>query len=142
MNKSKEKVKENPIVTDRAIRMANPCHRIDKVVPLYWHNSYTNEKSSDNHRLSELFSLDYQDSNLDKQNQNLLCYHYTIVQTYALSVKKRCKDRGLQANLQIFRSLFYVLSSESCIITLQSADNSSFCRAEQADISRRAGQQS
>ena len=36
MNKSKEKVKENPIVTDRAIRMANPCHRIDKVVPLYW----------------------------------------------------------------------------------------------------------
>ena len=51
--------------------------------------------------------LDYQDSNLDKQNQNLLCYHYTIVQTYALSVKKRCKDRGLQANLQIFRLLFY-----------------------------------
>ena len=51
--------------------------------------------------------LDYQDSNLDKQNQNLLCYHYTIVQTYVLSVKKRCKDRGLQANLQIFRLLFY-----------------------------------
>ncbi len=25
--------------------------------------------------------LDYQDSNLDKQNQNLLCYHYTIVQS-------------------------------------------------------------
>lgn len=25
--------------------------------------------------------LDYQDSNLDKQNQNLLCCHYTIVQT-------------------------------------------------------------
>ena len=24
--------------------------------------------------------LDYQDSNLDKQNQNLLCYHYTIRQ--------------------------------------------------------------
>ena len=23
--------------------------------------------------------MDYQDSNLDKQNQNLLCYHYTIV---------------------------------------------------------------
>ena len=86
-------------------------------------------------------SLDYQDSNLDKQNQNLLCYHYTIVQTYVLSVKKRCKDRGLQANLQIFRSLFYVLSSESCIITLQSANNSSFYRAEQADISHRASQQ-
>ena len=25
--------------------------------------------------------LDYQDSNLDKQNQNLLCYHYTIGQS-------------------------------------------------------------
>ena len=47
MNKSKEKIKENPIVANRAIYMANPCHIIDKVVPLYWHNSYTNEKSSD-----------------------------------------------------------------------------------------------
>ena len=106
MNKSKEKIKENPIVANRAIYMANPCHIIDKVVPLYWHNSYTNEKSSDNHRLSELFSLDYQDSNLDKQNQNLLCYHYTIVQTYALSVKKRCKDRSMSRNMQIFRDIF------------------------------------
>ena len=44
MNKSKEKIKENPIVANRAIYMANPCHIIDKVVPLYWHNSYTNEK--------------------------------------------------------------------------------------------------
>ena len=57
--------------------------------------------------------LDYQDSNLDKQNQNLLCYHYTIVQTYVLSVKKRCKDRGLQANLQIFYSLFYFAASQT-----------------------------
>ena len=70
------------------------------------HLPYTNEKSSDNHRLSELFSLDYQDSNLDKQNQNLLCYHYTIVQTYALSVKKRCKDRSMSRNMQIFRDIF------------------------------------
>ena len=79
---------------------------LDKVVPPYWHNPYTNEKSSDNHRLSELFSLDYQDSNLDKQNQNLLCYHYTIVQTYVLSVKKRCKDRTMSRNMQIFRDIF------------------------------------
>ena len=28
--------------------------------------------------------LSYQDSNLDKQNQNLLCYHYTIRQSYSL----------------------------------------------------------
>ena len=53
MNKSKEKVKENPIVTDRAIRMANPCHRIDKVVPPYWHNPYT--KSS--RRKTKVFFL-------------------------------------------------------------------------------------
>lgn len=25
--------------------------------------------------------LSYQDSNLDKQNQNLVCYHYTIGQS-------------------------------------------------------------
>ena len=25
--------------------------------------------------------LSYQDSNLDKQNQNLMCYHYTIGQS-------------------------------------------------------------
>ena len=43
--------------------------------------------------------LDYQDSNLDKQNQNLLCYHYTIVQT-------RCKDRELSAYLQTFDCFF------------------------------------
>ena len=28
-----------------------------------------------------IFMLSYQDSNLDKQNQNLLCYHYTIGQS-------------------------------------------------------------
>ena len=42
--------------------------------------------------------LDYQDSNLDKQNQNLLCYHYTV--------KKRCKDRELSAYLQTFDCFF------------------------------------
>lgn len=29
MNKSKEKIKENPIVANRAIYMANPCHRVN-----------------------------------------------------------------------------------------------------------------
>ena len=38
------------------------------------------------------FLLDYQDSNLDKQNQNLLCYHYTIVQTLGAFLRKRGKD--------------------------------------------------
>ena len=51
--------------------------------------------------------LDYQDSNLDKQNQNLLCYHYTIVKTQELSVKKRCKARGLSGDMQLFGCFFY-----------------------------------
>ena len=38
--------------------------------------------------------LDYQDSNLDKQNQNLLCYHYTIVQSLCAFLEKRCKDNA------------------------------------------------
>ena len=33
------------------------------------------------HSPFRIFWLDYQDSNLEKQNQNLLCYHYTIVQS-------------------------------------------------------------
>ena len=39
--------------------------------------------------LSRFFVLDYQDSNLDKQNQNLLCYHYTIIQTSSLWVSPK-----------------------------------------------------
>ena len=53
--------------------------------------------------------LDYQDSNLDKQNQNLLCYHYTIVQSLGLSFEKRCKDRALLSNMQMFRLFFLCL---------------------------------
>ena len=48
--------------------------------------------------------LSYQDSNLDKQK--LLCYHYTIGQAIALSVKKRCKDNAMQAIFQIFLDFF------------------------------------
>lgn len=29
-----------------------------------------------------IFLLGYQDSNLEKQDQNLLCYHYTIAQHF------------------------------------------------------------
>ncbi len=32
-------------------------------------------------------SLSYADSNHDKQNQNLLCYHYTIRQSYKCAAK-------------------------------------------------------
>ena len=43
--------------------------------------------------LRDFFVLDYQDSNLDKQNQNLLCYHYTIIQSSVLSLKSDAKVR-------------------------------------------------
>ena len=68
------------------------------------------KNSGSRNRLRSFCTLDYQDSNLDKQNQNLLCYHYTIVQTLGLSVKKRGKDRAFLNNLQIFGRFFLVLT--------------------------------
>ena len=51
--------------------------------------------------------LDYQDSNLDKQNQNLLCYHYTIVQTQRFLLKSGAKVwdcRHICKHLTVFLS--------------------------------------
>ena len=39
-------------------------------------------------RLKLTFLLSYPDSNQDKQNQNLLCYHYTIGQSSLYSLLK------------------------------------------------------
>ena len=39
-------------------------------------------------RLRSFFELSYLDSNQDKQNQNLLCYHYTIGQSSCASFRK------------------------------------------------------
>ena len=51
--------------------------------------------------------LDYQDSNLDKQNQNLLCYHYTIVQSSSAFLEKRCKGSVFyQYPPNIFKTFF------------------------------------
>ena len=36
-------------------------------------------------------ALSYQDSNLDRQNQKLQCYHYTIRQSF---VSQDCPHRG------------------------------------------------
>lgn len=44
------------------------------------------------------FWLSYQDSNLDKQNQKLLCYHYTIGQSQFCG----CKGSGFSCHYQIF----------------------------------------
>lgn len=43
--------------------------------------SICKKKCPENSLFPRHSQLDYQDSNLGKQNQNLLCYHYTIVQT-------------------------------------------------------------
>ena len=56
-----------------------------------------------------VFVLSYLDSNQDKQNQNLLCYHYTIGQSSVLSVKKRCKGITLLRKRQIFVPLFVAM---------------------------------
>ena len=51
--------------------------RTEDVCPPFFYG-YKQKRSSE-----ELpFQLDYQDSNLEKQDQNLLCYHYTIVQSF------------------------------------------------------------
>ena len=60
----------------------------------------TTKNEVDNY-LPRFLLLSYLDSNQDKQNQNLLCYHYTIGQSSVLSVKKRCKDNGFLFSMQI-----------------------------------------
>ena len=56
--------------------------------------------------------LDYQDSNLDKQNQNLLCYHYTISQYLcAMGIsQKRCKGNTRFLYYQIFSTKFFIIA--------------------------------
>ena len=52
--------------------------------------------------LFHFFELSYLDSNQDKQNQNLLCYHYTIGQSSVFSFRKfsRCLKDG--AKIEVF----------------------------------------
>ena len=50
--------------------------------------------------------LSYPDSNQDKQNQNLLCYHYTIGQSSLLSFEERCKGSVFERKCQTFRVVF------------------------------------
>ena len=53
-----------------------------------------------------IFLLSKADSNHHKQNQNLLCYHYTIGHQYALS---GCKGKKYLAYRQIISYLFTFL---------------------------------
>ena len=50
--------------------------------------------------------LSYLDSNQDKQNQNLLCYHYTIGQSSVLSFEERCKGSSFWCKCQIISAVF------------------------------------
>ena len=56
------------------------------------------------HRLQSMLLLSYQDSNLDKQNQNLMCYHYTIGQSTCMR-KIGCKSTTFSPSGQIFFAL-------------------------------------
>ena len=58
--------------------------------------------------ISVVLKLSYQDSNLDRQNQKLQCYHYTIRQSLLpkTSVLKRCKGTHNIFTVQIFLQLF------------------------------------
>ena len=50
--------------------------------------------------------LSHEDSNLDKQNQNLLCYHYTIGQSYfCFLLKSGAKVR----NINLFCKCFMLI---------------------------------
>ena len=64
------------------------------------------QKKLVNFEVYQLFRLDYRDSNSVKQNQNLLCYHYTIVQTFCISYECGCKDTLFSRYSPIFPKYF------------------------------------
>ena len=51
------------------------------------------------------FMLGYSDSNQEKQDQNLLCYHYTIAQNHVIN---RCYDFDA-AKVQLFSNIARIL---------------------------------
>ena len=53
------------------------------------------------------FQLDYQDSNLEKQDQNLLCYHYTIVQSFIRTTRSDFDDAKI--DVFFYSTNFFVL---------------------------------
>ena len=73
-------------------------------------NIYRHNNKKVSFRKLTFLLLSYPDSNQDKQNQNLLCYHYTIGQSSLCSLLKSgdnlcndylCKDRYLKCKCQI-----------------------------------------
>ena len=98
-------------------KFCNPARRLHPV-------GRENKKSPRNRSAFWGLSLDYQDSNLDKQNQNLLCCHYTIVQTPDVFLRKRCKDKGFSGyapNNCLFFSLYFLARGFISAIVLLSS---------------------
>ena len=79
-------------------------------------SEFTHKKKIAKHLFCNLhvliFLLDYQDSNLEKQDQNLLCYHYTIVQSIhrstapILTVQRYVFFHSQQTFSRFFSSIF------------------------------------
>ena len=67
------------------------------------------------------FQLDYQDSNLEKQDQNLLCYHYTIVQSFNRTTRSVFDDAKilLFQHTPNFSLLFFQINSFFPILYLK-----------------------
>jgi hypothetical protein len=61
-----------------------------------------NEKEKLNFAQFLLLLLAYKDSNLDKQDQNLSYYHYTIGQSYKWSAKIREQGIYPKSKFQLF----------------------------------------
>ncbi len=61
------------------------------------------------------FLLGYPDSNQERQDQNLQCYHYTIAQ---YSAQKRCKDTSFLCNTNFLAHFlcYYILKTVQFII--------------------------
>ena len=69
-------------------------------------------------------SLSYLDSNQDRQNQKLQCYHYTIRQSYLLKCSahlKRHKVRHVWGIIQIFLYFFIFFSGKSAGFSVMGA---------------------
>ena len=94
--------------SDRALNNSSSSLRSSE-----WHFVLTgilSPKKSCSRLLYRSFQLDYQDSNLEKQDQNLLCYHYTIVQSFirttrsVLTMQRYC----FFVTLQTFSKFFFI----------------------------------
>ena len=82
-----------------------------------------------------LIMLGYPDSNQERQDQNLQCYHYTIAQYFA---QKRCKDTAFLRNTNF---LAYFLHQQPLKINVSKSATDSdrnyyFCKSVIQSLNR------